>query len=49
MKDGKPNGGDDLLAQAMRRVHREQVEGKEETDHKPAAPAKEVERQTESR
>ena len=37
MADDKPIGSDDLLAQAMRRVYREQVEGREEATEKEAA------------
>lgn len=50
MTDEKPNGSTDLLVQAIRRVHREQVEGVEkDTEDETAAIRKEIERQTESR
>ena len=47
MADDKPNGNADLLVQAIRRVHREQVEDKNVPDHQPIAPVNEIETKTE--
>ncbi len=48
MADDKPNGNADLLVQAIRRVHREQVEGvKRDALNEPATTGKEIERQIE--